>query len=231
MLTKEHIEQLFAFCKKHYVHYYDVQVELVDHMANAIEARMAADKQLPFETALDIVYAGFGFKGFASIVNSRSLALSKQYAKLKKQLFLSYFTWPKVAMTACLFLILSFLPKFLTGDRLFYSPVILMFCLIMFEIYVSWQVNHFRKKQNQKLLITEVRPEAFFFNAALVPQLMMLFMKHSDFAKDPKTGFIIYYVFIIVMILFFVGTLAYKELAKKIHQLAMEQYPEVFVVA
>ena len=231
MLTKEQVEELFSFCKKHHVHHYDVQVELVDHLANAIETKIEADKNLSFTMALISVHGGFGIKGFAEVVNSRARSLSNQYNKLKKQLLFSYFTWPKAAMTVCLFLILSLLPKFLTGDQLFYSPVILMFCLLVFEIYVSWQINHFRKKQNQKLLITDTRPEASFFNAALVPQLMMLFIKHSDFDKDQKTGFIIYYVFIIILIFSFVGTLAYKDLTNKIRQMAREQYPEVFAVA
>jgi len=31
------IEKLYDFTKKHYVDYYDLQTELVDHLANAIE--------------------------------------------------------------------------------------------------------------------------------------------------------------------------------------------------
>ncbi len=34
-LTDEQVNQLFVFCRKHYVHHYDVQVELVDHLAKS----------------------------------------------------------------------------------------------------------------------------------------------------------------------------------------------------
>ncbi|WP_320240732.1 hypothetical protein [Tenacibaculum sp. 1B UA] len=36
-LTDQHIEQLYKFTRQHYVEHYDVQTELVDHLANDIE--------------------------------------------------------------------------------------------------------------------------------------------------------------------------------------------------
>jgi hypothetical protein len=48
MLSQEQLQELFSFCEKHFVQYYDVQVELVDHLANAIEAEMAANPKRSF---------------------------------------------------------------------------------------------------------------------------------------------------------------------------------------
>jgi hypothetical protein len=56
MLNKEQVDHLFAFCNKHYVQHYDLQIELVDHLANAVEEKMAIDSQLSFEEALNKVY-------------------------------------------------------------------------------------------------------------------------------------------------------------------------------
>ncbi|MFZ1455121.1 MAG: hypothetical protein WAT46_03705 [Saprospiraceae bacterium] len=39
-LTMEQIETLFSFVKSKYVRYIDVQYELVDHLASAIEDEM-----------------------------------------------------------------------------------------------------------------------------------------------------------------------------------------------
>ena len=36
-LTTEQIDQLYRFTRQHYVEWYDLQTELVDHLANAIE--------------------------------------------------------------------------------------------------------------------------------------------------------------------------------------------------
>ena len=36
-LTEHQINELYIFTRKHYVYHYDVQTELVDHLANDIE--------------------------------------------------------------------------------------------------------------------------------------------------------------------------------------------------
>ena len=51
-ITKAEINQLFDFTQKHYVEFYDVQVELVDHLANAIEAQWSENPEISFEEAL-----------------------------------------------------------------------------------------------------------------------------------------------------------------------------------
>jgi hypothetical protein len=38
-LTTSQIDQLFTFTRQHYVEWYDLQSELVDHLANSIEAQ------------------------------------------------------------------------------------------------------------------------------------------------------------------------------------------------
>lgn len=235
MLTHEQIEQLFSFCKKHFVRYYDVQVELVDHLANAIEEKMAADKKLSFETALDRVFAGFGIKGFGEVVNSRTQSLFKHYRKVKRQIFISYFTWPKAAMTLCLFLILSLLKKLLTVDQQAYFIAVLFLGLWLFELSVVRQVRHLRKKQSLPLLITGAGEEESFFGVYMVAQVMLFLSIHPVKFVENILNFgsfsLDYFLIIIVMILLFVGILAYKDVANKIQQMARDQYPEAFIAA
>lgn len=78
MLTKEQIESLFTFCEKHFVKYYEVQLELVDHLANAIELKMADDPNLSFEEALEEVHQSFGVMGFAPLVAEKQKIAEKQ---------------------------------------------------------------------------------------------------------------------------------------------------------
>ena len=63
-LSTEQIEQLFNFTKKHYVEHYDVQVELVDHLANAIEDQWKENPNILFEDALQTEFNKFGIFGF-----------------------------------------------------------------------------------------------------------------------------------------------------------------------
>ena len=81
-LSNEQIQQLFLFTEKKFVRWYDLQVELVDHLANKIEAEMEANSTLSFERALGNVYAGFGIFGFAQIVREKEDSLRKANNKL-----------------------------------------------------------------------------------------------------------------------------------------------------
>ena len=51
-LSAEQIERLYVFTRQHYVEYYDVQTELVDHLASAIEKHWQEDPDQDFETLL-----------------------------------------------------------------------------------------------------------------------------------------------------------------------------------
>ncbi len=51
-VTADQIAHLYDFSRKHYVEYYDLQTELVDHLANGIEKQWIDNEHIPFENAL-----------------------------------------------------------------------------------------------------------------------------------------------------------------------------------
>ncbi|MDR6968723.1 hypothetical protein J2X31_002749 [Flavobacterium arsenatis] len=53
-LNEQQIEQLYTFTRQHFVEWYDLQSELVDHLANAIEAEWHKNPKLTFEEALHL---------------------------------------------------------------------------------------------------------------------------------------------------------------------------------
>ncbi len=76
-LSEVEINKLFRFTEKKMVHWYDLQIEIVDHLASCIEDEMTADSKLTFDLALEKVYTGFGIFGFAKIVQERQIQLAK----------------------------------------------------------------------------------------------------------------------------------------------------------
>ena len=62
-LNPSQIDRLFTFTRQHYVEYYDLQTELVDHLAHAIEAQWQEKPKLSFEDALNIEFKKFVFAG------------------------------------------------------------------------------------------------------------------------------------------------------------------------
>ncbi len=51
-ITTEETKKLFKFCHVHFVYHYDLQVELVDHLASSIEEQWETNPELSFEEAL-----------------------------------------------------------------------------------------------------------------------------------------------------------------------------------
>ncbi|KAA5534112.1 hypothetical protein [Paenimyroides baculatum] len=105
-LSAEQIEQLFDFTKKHFVEYYDVQVELVDHLANAIEDQWKENPNILFEDALQTEFKKFGIFGFTGLVEQKQVALQNHYWRLIKKELIDFFSIPKIIFSAALFYIL-----------------------------------------------------------------------------------------------------------------------------
>lgn len=98
LIDTAEIEKLYAFTDKHFVPYYDLQTELVDHLANAIEAQWVINPNLSFEDALALEFKKFGVFGFTTIVEERQAALSKYYwGKIFRE-FATFFRFPKIVL-------------------------------------------------------------------------------------------------------------------------------------
>ena len=59
-LTPQQIEQLYQFTRQHFVEWYDLQTELVDHLANSIETQWQENPKISFEDALKVEFKKFG---------------------------------------------------------------------------------------------------------------------------------------------------------------------------
>ena len=98
-LNSEQIDCLYQFTRQHYVEWYDLQTELVDHLANSIEMQWQENPNISFEDALQVEFKKFGVFGFMDVVEKRQLALNKRYNKIVWKHFKAFFTIPKVVTT------------------------------------------------------------------------------------------------------------------------------------
>lgn len=227
MITDEQYESLFAFCRKHYVRYYDVQVELADHLSAAIEERMSNNPKLSFEQALDAVYAGFGIKGFADIVATREKMMSKQCRKQKWKLFFTYFTVPKVAMTVCLYAVLLLLGSLFTHD---YFRMAILFTiglgLFIFEIIHSIKASKLFKHQIKAMLYTSER----LTGLVSLSVLLQIFFSTRVYKtlELRQINFLDYSIISFIMLVTFIAILAHRDFIKELYNTATELYPKAF---
>uniref|UniRef100_UPI00404B0E40 hypothetical protein n=2 Tax=Flavobacterium sp. TaxID=239 RepID=UPI00404B0E40 len=91
--------RLYQFTREHFVEYYDLQTELVDHLAFGIETQWQENPKLDFEIALQNEFKKFGIFGFSNVVEKRQTAMSKRYQQFIWQQFKEYFKLPKIVLT------------------------------------------------------------------------------------------------------------------------------------
>lgn len=110
-LTSDETDQLFQFCRKHYVYHYDVQIELVDHLASAIENQWEDDSEQSFEKALHNSFRKFGITGFSKVKTEKEKALRRKYNRLLWKYLLEFYRLPKIIMTFAFTIVLYALIK------------------------------------------------------------------------------------------------------------------------
>lgn len=134
-LTPEEIDDLFAFCKEQDVPYYDVQIELVDHLATAIEQKWIDKPNLPYEEVLWVVFDQFGVSGFQRIRKAKEKELRKKYNKVLWKNIGEYYKLPKIIMTIATSLILFMLFRLTNFDfRVLF--VLIVLCIISLFVYM-----------------------------------------------------------------------------------------------
>jgi hypothetical protein len=144
-LTQPEIDQLFSFCEKHYVPYYDVQVELVDHLASAIENNWEKTPELSFEKALNDTFKEFGILGFSKIRMTRANELQKKYERMLWQYVGQFYKLPKIILTLALSFMLFLLFRSTERDSaiviVYISTLFLFFILYYSHVYPKYYLN------------------------------------------------------------------------------------------
>ncbi len=143
-LTPEQIDHLYVFTRQHFVEWYDLQTELVDHLANAIEQQGVENPKISFEEALQIEFKKFGIFGFMDVVENRQQALHKRYHKMVWQHFKGFFTIPKIFGTLAFFGIL-------TQSMLNFQHAYLIILSLFILVSIVFWIGVFKmSKKNQK---------------------------------------------------------------------------------
>ena len=228
MLSAEQIDQLFEFCKKHFVPYYDVQVELVDHLANAIEEQMSGNPNLSFQKALENVHASFGVSGFAPLVAEKRKMVEKQGRNLFWLLFKQHFGWPKILLFLVLvsftFTIFFKSPLFF---QIFYISVVIA-CLLV-GTYGSIKKQKKISSTGKRFLVAEFSHGSSFF-VFLFYTTMFSSIFDKDFPPTSHGNFPILFSSIEIGILV-ITVIVELQVLTSLNNKLQKDYPQVFAKA
>jgi hypothetical protein len=176
-LSEEQIVDLFLFCKLHDAKYYDVQIELVDHLASAIENRWLTEPNVGFEEALNDVYRTFGVGGFRKVRMEKEKELCQKYSRLQRKYLCEFFKLPKIILTVVIFFSLFLLFRYSPDNVSTYSSI-----LGIYIVYIAYYLLAlYPIKYRVKL--------EFGKNLLLVNQLRLLKRKTVNYAMLPISLF------------------------------------------
>lgn len=217
-LTEKQIDELFRFCEKKFVRHYDLQVELVDHLAERVEEEMAADGKLNFEEALQKVYKGFGIFGFAHIVQDRAAMLEKKNRKLWWSGVKSFFVLPRLLLTLSLALLFYQLANFLSPEICGVALLCAWFGGYIFQIRILWLL---KKSSTKSLMLTQNLPASMLFTPIFFGQQLLF---EREIVSHPV-------IFSVLMVTGIIYHAAFIVVVNDVTSEAKKLYPEAFKIA
>lgn len=145
-LTTEEIDDLYKFCEDQGVRYYDLQIELVDHLGSSIENIWEQDSTVSFQDALDETNKSFKDKGFKTFQKEKKRTLQEKYSRTHRQYIKDFFRWPRVIKTTSYSLALFTAFRFSNKDDFM---VLFLMCLLLFFILYQTLISSNRFKFRQ----------------------------------------------------------------------------------
>ena len=230
-LTKNQIDELYKFTRKHYVYHYDVQSELVDHLANDIENIWQETPNLSFEQARDKSFKKFGIFGFMDVVEKKQSQMTKKYYKIIFKFAKEWFRLPKIVLT--LAMIFGFYK--LQNVESSYTIYLIIFFMVISAQLIGVFINS--RKLNKKYLESGKKwmfEDIISINGLGNTALLIFYV--FDFPFRTSGDFLLmgeFRKFLSAFLITFVVLLGYITLVvvpKKAQQLLQEMYPEYKLV-
>jgi len=220
-VSAEQMDMLFTFIRQHYVEYYDLQCELADHLANAIEMQWTTKPEMDFKDALNREFKKFGIFGFMDVVEKRQLALTKKYHKLMWGYFKEFFKLPKIILT--LFVV------FLVFKVVEYSVAIYTGLMISITVLGAYKLiamyYDYRKKikrTEKKWLFEDIIKRGGGIAATVYMPYYLIF---HDISDNPSTVGMIYTAVLLTAFSLYLYIILYV-IPGKANEHLLKTYPE-----
>ncbi len=125
-------------------------MEILDHVASAVETKLEADPKKTLQKAIQEVHAGFGPLGFSIMEDEFYRSYAKENRKISLQIIKSYF-WSSKAIITLITLLLSYILGLLilplpiqVIQVIFYSTSVILGSILFF--YFKSMFKKWRKK-------------------------------------------------------------------------------------
>lgn len=224
-LSQDQILDLYKFTRAHYVAHYDLQTELVDHLANGIEQQWEQNPKLTFKEAQEREFKKFGKGGFKGVIAARKKAMVRKYRGIIWDCFKEWWSLPKIVSTlAAIFIIVALLRILPKGDIKFVTIAVMLLGVSIVMGYRIFQLKSNLDGLCKKWLLQEmIYEKGVAIHFLLLPIYFVILGKNAGFLENTFGQLIVATLLIIVLILFIISG---YTIPSKAEELLSETYPE-----
>jgi hypothetical protein len=216
-LSSDEIVYIEKFIKYSDVKYYEIYYELLDHMIESVEQKLAEMPELDFAEAVKLARLDFQPLGFNGIMEERIKNLKKETQRDLWNRFKSYWTWPKAVGSLLVFLM--FYGSFYILESKWILIVVAIAILGTF-IFNFFKTYKFWKKDGNRLLIIEQLNGYGFFLFMFSYSFNIFFNPKFSFQEHPFI--ILFYSFVFTSILINI------HIYLKIHEQLLPEIKKVY---
>ena len=230
-LTESQIDNLYKFTRQHYVYHYDVQTELVDHLANDIEGIWEENPTVSFEQARDKSFKKFGIFGFMDVIEAKQKQMNKRYWKILLRFVKEWFTLPKLITTILIFLGVFFLMQIPFAEITIVSVLLILVVFEMIAVYKIRKEHKAKEKTDDKIFLLEAMigtTKNGFTGFTFINLINFINLTKFDFSGLNVYWLVLIALTVTLLIIFFY--VANYVLPQKAEELLQETYPEYKLV-
>jgi hypothetical protein len=225
-LNTQQIEQLYTFTRQHYVEWYDLQSEIVDHLANAIEQEWEQNPNRTFDEVLNKEFKKFGVFGFMDIVEERQKFLNKKYTRLIWSYYREFFGLPKIILTVALFMGFHTIIHLVANLNIFQTIVVsFLLVSVFFTFKKRYDFKQKAKETGMKWLFEEIMLNRISLLLFLFPSMIInIFNIFRDKIEPTQWSLILGEIaFVLVGLLIFIQLMI---VPKRVAEDLSKIYPE-----
>lgn len=226
-ITPQQTQQLYNFTRQHYVKHYDLQTELVDHLANGIERQWEENPKLTFEEALQKEFKKFGVFGFMDVVEQRQLVLTKKYNHIVWEHFKSFFKIPMIVLTiTAVFLLKQLLQHIIYADELAIGLFIGLLLLFFAGLVRSKRKSRQQFKNSGKRWMFEEIIFNYGSAAGFTYLPLQIFLRIWEHTEHPLVIWITSFVLVAMTLLEYILLI---QIPNKAESYLRQTYPEKYI--
>jgi hypothetical protein len=194
------------------IKYYEIYMEILDHIILGVEAILEEDKTISFEDAVvKAKVEGFGRTSFNELMEEKVKLAHKKNTKNNNKMIRQYFTVPKIALTLFIFVVYYlFLLPFENPLKANLIAIASVGFIGIFQSMYSWKY----RKHNKRYILTTLVLNSTFFLSFLGVNITQLF---TNFGRESiDFNHILMRLFMTLIFTFsFISVLVYIEVRKK----------------